>query len=175
MKPNKIILTPEGIKAIEAPHYRYPTHDNDWSNEEAKQYQEYKQALDKAIKEGVLFKHTETTAMAMGIHDGEFEQGKLYDIPEHYSIKIENNYAYLIPKQEHGAGNMSIQLLERNSLERRLKEQPTSIEEAAEYYYLTLSRPLANEKGLVETAFVSGATSEAAKEYWYQQFKSMKP
>jgi len=49
-----------------------------------------------------------------------------------------------------------------------------SLDQASEHYYATLTRPLADEKGLVETAFVCGATSPEAKEYWFEQFKQEK-
>ena len=100
MKPNAIALNKHGkIVALEAPEKSHYIIDDDG-------LERYKETLKTAIENGVEFKHTEITAMAMGLHDGELEQGKLYPVPDGYEIKIKKDYieleeyAILVPKQE---------------------------------------------------------------------------
>ncbi len=94
----KLILTSEGIKVIDAPEKL------DFRDSESEL--RYEESLEKAIKEGVLFKPEHTNDIISKLFDAEIltcgdemELNELYDIPEYYSVKIENNYAYLIPNE----------------------------------------------------------------------------
>jgi len=54
-----------------------------------------------------------------------------------------------------------------------VKLKPPSIEEAAAKYAKDYNG-MQWEKDRVEIAYIKGAKSDAAKEYWYQQFKQEK-
>jgi hypothetical protein len=74
----KLILTSEGIKVIDAPN------PNDYLDKFYQPHEgDYQIALEKAIKEGVLFKYRWQVENLILL-----EQGKLYDIPEGYDVEI---------------------------------------------------------------------------------------
>lgn len=89
MKNPKIILLPDGLKVIDVPDENevfsncIDCKTVDCSGEKC-----YNEALEQAIKQGVLFS-PDWDAFLQGYYSqGNLEQGKLYDIPEWYQVEI---------------------------------------------------------------------------------------
>jgi len=207
MKPNCIILTDKGIGCIEAP--------------EKPVMGSYYLALEAALKQVVLFKDHPNVhnQLADLLIEKQYEQGRLYPVPDEYEIKIEIHsiyngkdnpsieYAILVPKEEIMAEKFWSNIEKSYAhVKQPTIKQPTSIEEnkwcdscgkrttwingECENYKPKSSIEEAAEKAIPYhpsdstlyqgyrkyeiKGFIAGAKSDAAKEYWYQQFKQEK-
>jgi len=103
MKPDTIVVTDQGIGCIEAP---------DSDSFGALEYREYNKVLEAAMKQAVLFKDHPNVhnQLADLLIEKQYEQGRLYPVPDEYEIKIEIHsiyngkdnpsieYAILVPK-----------------------------------------------------------------------------
>ena len=198
MKPTHIVLTDKGIACIVAPEKPEPSYlhitsslyiNTQWYKETGG-YKDpmtwYNEKLEAAMKQVVLFKDQLEISWTLGI---PMEKGKLYPVPDGYEIKIKNGepcvdldchvpqdhihqYAILVPKQVEYMEAPAEPIVAAIMLERKLK-QPTSIDEAAETYAAkeTQYSSMHYEHSCFKRGFIAGAKSDAAKEYWYQQFK----
>lgn len=160
MKPTHIILSGNDLYAIVAPELVNPDAPDN-----------YKEALEQAIKDGVKFKDADLVKFL------PIQQLKPYPIPDGYEVKVVNDdrvnpewyqpYAILVPKEKSNFFKGGVTEMTPEAMIHYPPKQQ-SIEEAAEAYK-KLKLPDDHYD-----AFIAGAKSQAAKEYWYEQFKQEK-
>jgi len=154
MKPTHIVLTDQGIGCIEAPNMLNSVINHNWEIR-------YQQAIEAAMKQVVLFKDQNVWCWA--IPDEMPVKGKLYPILDGYEVRFETwqqgdnkvDYAVLIPKQG------SDKTISQTYSEEVFKQQPTSIEEAAEVYSKKSSNSVFQENHKLD--FIAGARHQEEK------------